>query len=86
MSTKDDQRTRLAELEARLQVLEDTNEIRNLKSRYAELCDDNYNPPKCSPFYHDQTLVPNVPVRNRWTDLHVDRAFLDFGSSPWAQV
>ena len=49
-------------------------------------CDDNYNPPKCSPFYHDQTLVPNVPVRNRWTDLHVDRAFLDFGSSPWAQV
>ena len=24
-------------------------------------CDNNYNPPKCSPFYHDQTLVPNVP-------------------------
>ena len=47
-------------------------------------CDDNYTPPKCSPFYHDQTLVPNVPVRNRWTDL--GRAFLDFGSSPWAQV
>ena len=23
-------------------------------------CDDNYTPPKCSPFYHDQTLVPNV--------------------------
>ena len=24
-------------------------------------CDSNYDPPKCSPFYHDQTLVPNVP-------------------------
>ena len=44
MSTNDDVGTRLAALEARLQVLEDTNAIRNLKSRYAELCDDNYNP------------------------------------------
>jgi hypothetical protein len=24
-------------------------------------CDQNYDPPKCSQFYHDQTLVPNVP-------------------------
>eukprot|EP01052_Picozoa_sp_SAG31_P012822 SAG31_NODE_758_length_12292_cov_14.175511_8_plen_159_part_00 len=24
-------------------------------------CDTNWDPPKCSPFYHDQTLVPNVP-------------------------
>ena len=44
MSTNNDVGTRLAALEARLQVLEDTNAIRNLKSRYAELCDDNYNP------------------------------------------
>jgi ketosteroid isomerase-like protein len=36
--------SRLDELERRVRTLEDTNAIRNLKSRYAELCDDNYNP------------------------------------------
>ena len=35
---------RLKELEARVRALEDTDAIRNLKARYAELCDDNYNP------------------------------------------
>ena len=44
MSNNDDMGARLASVEARLQVLEDTDAIRNLKSRYAELCDDNYNP------------------------------------------
>jgi len=44
MSSAEDINARLAELEARVRVVEDTNAIRNLKSRYAELCDDNYNP------------------------------------------
>ena len=35
---------RLDELEGRVRALEDTDAIRNLKARYAELCDDNYNP------------------------------------------
>lgn len=35
--------TRLEHIERRLQALEDTEAIRNLKSRYAALCDDNYN-------------------------------------------
>ena len=35
---------RLDELESRVRTLEDTDAIRNLKARYAELCDDNYNP------------------------------------------
>ena len=35
---------RLEGLESRVRTLEDTNAIRNLKARYAELCDDNYNP------------------------------------------
>lgn len=35
---------RLAALEARLRPLEDAEAIRNLKARYAALCDDNYNP------------------------------------------
>ena len=35
---------RLEELENRVRTLEDTDAIRNLKARYAELCDDNYDP------------------------------------------
>ncbi|MDA9975248.1 nuclear transport factor 2 family protein [Alphaproteobacteria bacterium] len=35
---------RVATLEKRLAPLEDAEAIRNLKSRYAAFCDDNYNP------------------------------------------
>jgi hypothetical protein len=35
--------TRLERMEQRLQALEDAEAIRNLKSRYAALCDDNYD-------------------------------------------
>ena len=34
---------RLDQMERRLQALEDAEAIRNLKARYAALCDDNYN-------------------------------------------
>ena len=34
---------RIERLERRLQALEDAEAIRNLKARYAELCDDNYD-------------------------------------------
>lgn len=36
--------SRLAQIEQRLQALEDVNAIRNLKAKYAAYCDDNYNP------------------------------------------
>ena len=36
--------SRLAQLEKRVQALEDVNAIRNLKARYAAYCDDHYNP------------------------------------------
>ena len=36
--------TRLAQLEQRVQALEDVNAIRHLKARYAASCDDRYNP------------------------------------------
>jgi ketosteroid isomerase-like protein len=36
--------SRLAQLEQRVQALEDVNAIRNLKAQYAAYCDDNYNP------------------------------------------
>ena len=35
---------RLAQLEQRVQALEDVNAIRHLKARYAASCDDQYNP------------------------------------------
>ena len=35
---------RVAQLEQRVQVLEDVNAIRHLKARYAASCDDQYNP------------------------------------------
>jgi uncharacterized protein (TIGR02246 family) len=35
--------TRLERIERRLQALEDAEAIRNLKARYAALCDDDYN-------------------------------------------
>jgi ketosteroid isomerase-like protein len=35
--------TRLERIERRLQSLEDAEAIRNLKARYAALCDDNYD-------------------------------------------
>lgn len=38
-----DLRTRLERMEQRMQALEDAEAIRNLKSRYAALCDDHYN-------------------------------------------
>lgn len=44
MTTPDqDGLARLARMEQRLQALEDAEAIRNLKSRYAALCDDHYN-------------------------------------------
>ncbi|MGE0417993.1 MAG: nuclear transport factor 2 family protein [Acetobacteraceae bacterium] len=41
MDTND--RARVEQIERRLQALEDAEAIRNLKARYAALCDDNYN-------------------------------------------
>ncbi len=41
MGTQD--AARLDRMERRLQALEDAEAIRNLKTRYAALCDDNYN-------------------------------------------
>ena len=47
---------RLAQLEQRVQVLEDVNAIRHLKARYAASCDDQYNP---------DGLVPRSSRRTR---------------------
>ena len=45
METRDEAAdlTRIEQLEARIRTLEDTDAIRNLKSRYAAYCDDQYD-------------------------------------------
>ena len=50
---------RLAQLEQRVQALEDVNAIRHLKARYAAYCDDQYNPD----YYHRPECEPKSPVR-----------------------
>ncbi len=38
-------------IEARLQTLEDVEEIRKLKARYCQACDDDHNPDKLGPLF-----------------------------------
>ncbi len=47
---------RLEELEKRVRVLEDADEIRNLKARYAAYCDDNYNPDKIAGLFVEDAV------------------------------
>ena len=47
---------RLEALERRLQALEDAEAIRNLKARYAALCDDNYNPDGIAALFTEDAL------------------------------
>ena len=44
MTKDDNDNARFRQLEERIRALEDVNAIRNLKARYAELCDNNYDP------------------------------------------
>ena len=53
---------RLDRLEARIQTLEDTNTIRNLKARYAELCDDNYNPDGIAALFVEDAVWDSGPL------------------------
>ena len=80
MSTNDDMGTRLAALEARLQVLEDTNAIRNLKSRYAELCDDNYNPDGIAALFAEDAVWENESL-GRYEGREAIREFFVRASS-----
>ena len=80
MSTNDDVGTRLAGFEARLQVLEDTNAIRNLKSRYAELCDDNYNPDGIATLFAEDAVWENESL-GRYEGREAIREFFVRASS-----
>ena len=49
-------------MERRVQTLEDTNAIRNLKARYAELCDDNYNPDGIAALFVEDAVWESGPL------------------------
>ena len=53
---------KLEELETRVKTVEDTNAIRNLKARYAELCDDNYNPDGIAALFVDDAVWESGPL------------------------
>ena len=53
---------RLDELETRVRALEDTDAIRNLKARYAELCDDNYNPDGIAALFVEDAVWESGPL------------------------
>jgi ketosteroid isomerase-like protein len=47
---------RLEDLESRIRAVEDIDAIRNLKARYAELCDDDYNPDGIAALFVDDAV------------------------------
>ena len=53
---------RLDDLETRVRALEDTDAIRNLKARYAELCDDNYNPDGIAALFVEDAVWESGPL------------------------
>lgn len=60
MTTEDNGNARLRDLEARIRSLEDVNAIRNLKARYAALCDDNYNPDGIAALFTEDAVWESV--------------------------
>jgi ketosteroid isomerase-like protein len=53
---------RLEALEGRVRDLEATDSIRNLKARYAELCDDNYNPDGIAALFVEDAVWDSGPL------------------------
>ena len=53
---------KLEDLESRIRAVEDTDAIRNLKARYAELCDDDYNPDGIADLFVDDAVWESGPL------------------------
>tara|TARA_B100000809_G_scaffold239364_1_gene260860 strand:- start:198 stop:692 length:495 start_codon:yes stop_codon:yes gene_type:complete len=53
---------KLEDLENRIRAVEDTDAIRNLKARYAELCDDDYNPDGIAALFVDDAVWESGPL------------------------
>ena len=53
---------KLEDLEIRIRAVEDADAIRNLKARYAELCDDDYNPDGIAALFVDDAVWESGPL------------------------
>ena len=53
---------KLEDLESRIRAVEDADAIRNLKARYAELCDDDYNPDGIAALFVDDAVWESGPL------------------------
>ena len=53
---------KLEDLESRIRAVEDADAIRNLKARYAELCDDDYNPDGIADLFVDDAVWESGPL------------------------
>ena len=52
----------MASIEQEVQRLKDIEEIRALKTRYAELCDDNYNPDGLAALFTEDAIWHGPPM------------------------
>lgn len=67
-------RARLAQLEQRVQALEDVNAIRHLKARYAAYCDDQYNPDAIAALFTEDAVWESQGL-GRFEGRHAIREF-----------
>ena len=74
---------RLERMERRLQALEDAEAIRNLKARYAALCDDQYDADGIAALFTEDVLWES-PALGRFEGREAIRGFSGGhrGSSP----
>jgi ketosteroid isomerase-like protein len=71
---------RLERMERRLQALEDAEAIRNLKSRYAALCDDRYNADGIAELFAEDAIWDS-PGLGRFEGREAIRTFFRGASS-----
>ena len=70
---------KLEDLESRIRAVEDADAIRNLKARYAELCDDDYNPDGIAALFVDDAVWESGPL-GRFEGKESIRGFFPGGS------
>jgi ketosteroid isomerase-like protein len=72
--------TRLEQIECRLQVLEDAEAIRNLKARYAALCDNQYDADGIASLFTEDAVWES-PALGRFEGRNAIRNFFRGASS-----